>query len=340
MFRSLLTGISIATRSWKMILLLLAANLLLSLPVAVPVFLLIVQTAGERLAAERMLADKLDASWVIDLFNHQFPGASIEAAGAEVGMLLLALGAIHLLLNVMFAGGIIGVYDSEDGRFGMAKFWASAGSYFWRYFRLMLISLIFYALAYIVYYVVDSSIDRASARAEAFDDVVYRRWAAMAALALMFAVVNMIFDYAKIGAAVKNSRGMWRETFKAIGFAFRNFFSTFGLYLIVAIFGLAVFLGLNQSRWAVDQSSGGAVMLAIILSQLAVAARVWNKLTFYAAQLNLYRELNPGAGAIEAPVQPPVDQAASQHPDPRQNEPAPHGDPDHPNREEANDEAN
>lgn len=78
MIRSFLVGIMEANRSWKMILLLLAANILLSLPIVVPVFLLIVLTSGGTLEADKLLADKLDVVWLIDVFNHQFPGPRLR----------------------------------------------------------------------------------------------------------------------------------------------------------------------------------------------------------------------------------------------------------------------
>lgn len=110
--------------------------------------------------------------------------------------------------------------------------------------------------------------------------MIYKRWAAMALLALMFAFVNMVFDYAKIGTVVKDSKGMFRETFRALRFTLRNFLSAFGLYLIIAITGLALFLALNYLRWSVDQSSAGTVLLAILLGQIVIAGRMWTRLVF------------------------------------------------------------
>ncbi len=306
MIRSFFVGISQASRSWKMILLLLVASIMLSLPVVVPIFLVIVLTSGGTLAAERMFADKLDLLWLIDLFNRQFPGAALETVAAQVVVLLLVMGVSYLLLNTLFAGGILGVFNSEDGRFSMREFWAAAGAYFWRFFRLILISLIFYGAVCGIFLLLRWRIENAAEQVNAIGPVIYRRWAAMIVLLLLLALVNMIFDYAKIGAVINGSRGMWRETFRAIRFAFGNFFKAFGLYLIVAVVGLALFLGLNWLRWSVNQSSGAAVLLAILLGQMTIAGRMWTKLVFYAAELNLYKKLVPvPAAAKEAIVSEP-----------------------------------
>ncbi|MBO0727515.1 MAG: hypothetical protein J2P52_18090, partial [Blastocatellia bacterium] len=135
-----------------------------------------------------------------------------------------------------------------------------------------------------------------------FESVIYKRWAAMALLALLFAFINMVFDYAKIGTVAHSDggrgKGMFRETFSAFRFAFRHFFSAFGLYLIIAVAGLALFLVLNWLRWSVNQSSAGAVALAIFLGQIVIVGRMWTRLVFYAAETHLYKKLAP----ISAPA--------------------------------------
>src|SRR5262249_57924247 len=114
-------------------------------------------------------------------------------------------------------------------------------------------------------------IENAAEKASAFEAVIYKRWAAMALLALMFAFVNMVFDYAKIGTVVRSdrwdSKGMFRETVRAFRFAFRNFFNAFGLYLVIAFVGLVVFRTLNSLRWSVNQSSDGGVFVPMLLVQ-------------------------------------------------------------------------
>ena len=315
MIGSFLVGISEANRSWKMILLLLAANVLLSLPIVVPIFLLIIFTGGKTLAADRLFADKLDIVWLIDVFNHQFPGAALETAALQVGVLLAVMGAGYLPLNTLFAGGVIGVINSADGLFTMRKFWGEAGAYFWRFFRLMVISLIFYGVAVGIYMLLRWPMDDAAEEASAFESVIYKRWAAMGLLALMFAFVNMVFDYAKIGTVVKESRGMFRETFRAFRFAFRNFFGASGLYLIIALVGLAVFLAFNALRWSVNQSSAGGVLLAILIGQIAIAGRMWTRLVFYSAEMHFYKKRAPMTAPAPVNAESPLEFARSEAPE-------------------------
>jgi hypothetical protein len=308
MIISFFVGINEANRSWKMILLLLAANVLSALPLIVPIFLLVFGASRGTIAADSLMADKLDAAWLIDVANHQFPGAAIETVALQVGGLFVVMGACYLLLNTLLTGGVIGVFNSADGLFTMRKFWGEAGAYFWRFFRLTLISLIFYGVAVGIYALLRSPIKNAQGQASAFESVIYKKWAAMALLALLFAFINMVFDYAKIGTVARsvrgNGKGMFRETFMAFRFAFRNIFSAFGLYLIIALVGFALFIVFNTLRWSVDQSSAGRVSLAILLGQIAIAGRMWTRLVFYAAEMHLYKKLAPAAASASIIVVP------------------------------------
>jgi len=321
MIRSLFVGITEANRSWKMISLLLTGNILLSLPIAAPIFLLIVETSRNTLAADRMMADKLDPLWLIDLINNQFPGAGIETAAFQVEVLLVVMGVVYLLLNTFFAGGVIGVLNSTDGLFTMRKFWGEAGANFWRFLRLMLISLIFYGVAIGVYALLLWPIESAAREASAVEPVIYKRWGAIAALTLMFAFVNMVFDYAKIGTVINcdrgGSKGMFRETLGAFRFSGRNFLSVFGLYLVIALVGLAVFLPFNFLRWSVNQSSAGRVLLAILLGQIAIAGRMWTRLVFYAAETHLYKKLSPITAPKPVRIEPQPEFARAEAPEGR-----------------------
>jgi hypothetical protein len=293
MIESFIVGVLRASRHWKMVLLLVATNLLFAVPLAAPVFLLVLQTTAGTRAAERMFADKLDFLWLADAVNGQFTDASLASTAALVGVLLVAVGALYLLLNMFFAGGILSVLAGGRDAFTLRRFWAGCGAYFGRFFRLWLISLFFYSAAFIVYGLLMIPVRAANARSSAEQPGVVRRWLVVGALLLLFALVNMAVDYAKIGAVVNGRRRMFREVALALTFSFRHFPRTYSLYLLIAVTGLLLFSGFTGLRAAVPQSSFVTVLLALLLGQLALAARMWTRVAFYAAEMNLYKRLAP-----------------------------------------------
>jgi hypothetical protein len=288
MFKSFFRGMSHASGSVRLILLLHIINILFTLPIALPIFILLANTGRETLAVDKLVADKIDINWITDLVNQQFAGASIENTAIQVVALALVMGISYILANTLFAGGILEVMVN-GGQFTMRGFWSGCGTYFWRFLRLFVISLFFYGAVGFVYFLARRPIERAALEATEYQSIVYKRWAILLMLVLLFAFVNMIFDYARIITFIHDSRAMIRETFHAAWFAIRHFFSAYILYLMIAVVGIGVFVGLTTLRAWINQASWPAILAAFLLGQIAIASRIWTRVSFVAAELELYQ---------------------------------------------------
>src|SRR5262245_40483939 len=188
MIKSFFTGVRQASSNWKMIVLLLAANIIFALPLAVPIFLLMTQTAGGTLSAQKLFGDNLNVIWFSDLINEQFPGASPASIGFQIVAMLLVVGSVYLLVNTLLAGGIIEVFVSQDQRFSMRKFCTGCGAYFWRFFRLMIISVIFYGIAIGIFGLLGWLINRWDSKATVERPTAFRMWAAWLLLLILISL--------------------------------------------------------------------------------------------------------------------------------------------------------
>ena len=300
MIRSFIKGIKQSSRSWKMILLLVAANILFALPMAVPVFLFVMKSAGGTIFAQRLFNDNLDALWFSDVINDRIPGASFANLGIELFVMLCAMGLIYLMANAFFAGGIIEVLASEDGRFTMKKFFSGCGNSFWRFFRLLMVSIIFYGIAIGVFVLLMFRIESSDKLATIERPGALKIQAAVLLLLALLALVGAIQDYARIGATLNDRRKMFREWFKGARFVFRRFVSAYSLYVLIALVGLVVFALIAWLRGGVNQNSYLNVFLAFLVGQIAIASRVWTRMTFYAAEIDLYRKLSQASATVEA----------------------------------------
>src|ERR1044072_8531537 len=101
MLSSLGRGIGQASRSKALILVLLVASIFFALPIAVPIFLLVVRTPSGTFAPTHILAHDLDPLWLIDLINERFAGASLAAEVSQVVLLTGAMGLFYQLANVL-----------------------------------------------------------------------------------------------------------------------------------------------------------------------------------------------------------------------------------------------
>jgi len=307
MTESFFIGIKRAAGGWRLLLLLLAANFVFALPLAVPVFLLLSRTTGGTLFAGRMLADKLDAVWLSDVFNEQVRNASAAGTAKTVAVNFLLLGAGYLLLNTFFAGGILAVFAEPERRFTWRDFFAGCGACAGRFLRLLFVSFFFYGAAVVIYALLFWRASEADSRAVAERPGVIRHYALAGLLLLLLAVVSLIFDYARVCTFVNDRRRMAREAFAATGFVARHFLRTFPPYLLLGLGGWALFAGAAWLRNLVGQSSLLTVALAALLGQVALALRLWARMATYAAELHLYQKL---AAPVPKESLPPAGESA------------------------------
>ena len=303
MLTSLFVGIERASLSVKLLSVLLLGNLVCTVPVALPVFALVQQTAYDRVAAQRLFADQLYAAWLLDFVNNQFNGFSPASVSLQIGLLLLVAGAFYLIANLFFTGGILTIFAGPVERFSLRKFCAGGGAYWWRFARLFLLSLVFYGLLLGAYALAVQPLNAADTQATAAGPIYTKRWWLLLGLVLGFGLINMVFDYARIRTVQHEARSMWRVTFAAWRLCLAYVVRTSGLYLSLAALGLLLFGIFVGLRGMVAQTSWLSVMLAFGLGQLALLARLWTRLALFAGQADLHRQLAP-APALATPGVP------------------------------------
>jgi hypothetical protein len=285
-FDTLKSGLSQASRQWQMLVWLLVINLLFSLVLVLPIYSLIAGSVEDSLMAER-LRDRLDGLWLADLINREEFGRTIDG----IGWLFLVLPPIYLLFNTLLSGGIIAHFHRGE-RFQLAVFLGDCGAYFWRFVRLFLISLICYGAIAVLGFIFGAYIDSVDRWATRYTPVVYLEWGRVIVIVVLFLLVNMIFDYAKIKTITGDARGMWRQTGGALRFVFSHFLKTSGLYLIVGIIGLAITAPLLLAYSRINQTSASLLLIGFVLGQVGVLARLWARLVFYSSQLEFYKAAN------------------------------------------------
>jgi hypothetical protein len=301
---SLKAGVTQATRTWQLTLILVIASMIFALPVAVPFVSTIIQTTVFRPTGKRLLADTLDPLWLIDFANEQFAGTSLTAFITQFTVTFLVMAFGFLISNVILAGGVLDVLTSEDRSFSMKRFFSGAGAYWWRFLRLWGISIAVYGAVFFAYLIAMAVIDGYEETAAAEGPIVISKWIATLALAAVFAFVNMTFGYARIATVLHGSSSMIRETALAISFVLRHLLRTNALYISVLAVGFMAFGVFAGLRGLVNQGSLSTAILALLIGQLAIAGRVWARVVNYAAAMELYRALTPKAEA--EPEQPGI----------------------------------
>jgi hypothetical protein len=273
---------ALVNRKARLVFFLWFANLLFSLIIAAPFFLLWSREYSASPAGER-LANGMDFLWLGD-FIFKFQSVLPSLLGW-----ILVPGLIYLGLNIFFAGGLLGRLGSAGEKPRLSEFLADCGKYFPRFFRLFWISLagfliFFGAAGLLLSRLFNLWLDNAPGEWTVFIGSNLR----LVVLLLLFSIVRMLFDYARILLVVEDSKKTLRTSLRAAGFVFRNFFRAWSLYLMTGIFFLAAGLLSIKLGKIIPRDTAGWLALFFLLQQLFIVFRMWTRNMFFASGLNFF----------------------------------------------------
>jgi hypothetical protein len=182
---------------------------------------------------------------------------------------------VFFLFMLFVSGGILETYHL-DRKLTTGDFFAASGAYFWRFVRLMLLSLIPFIVVSMIYQGLMKVSDSVGDRAIADQVGIFLFWFAIAVFLLLALVVRLWFDIAQVRTVAQNERGMWRNTWKAFGITFRALPSLFWMYFRISLFawvtliiGLVIWANLPPTATPVTF----VLLELILLAQLV--ARFW-----------------------------------------------------------------
>lgn len=326
MIRTLLDGLRGVRRSSGLVLLVFAANVGLAALLAAPLFRTLEHDLKASEAARNMLYG-VDGPWWgawLDAqagwsksFSPEITGAGFafknidlllrgelplglfraraggEAAPAQpapgVDPVILGLGALYVAVQTFLAGGLLGVFRSEQGSWTVRGVLHGAGFYFGRMARVASIALL---LDYVLFRLnapfarwVDELARNAVSETTAMAFTLARQ------LLLLLAVlaVHMLSSYAKAIVVAEERSSAILAWLSALGFCLANAVRAAGHYLLVAILGAALVAGWVALDARLETVGYKSQLVALLLAQGLVLARIALRLSLLAGQLALYR---------------------------------------------------
>jgi hypothetical protein len=106
---------------------------------------------------------------------------------------------------------------------------------------------------------------------------------------LLFSMVNMLFDYAKIRLVIEDSRKVLKETWKTLKFVVCNFFRAWGLYWIIGLLNIVLTIIYMEIAHLIPKNHLILVLIVFIWQQAYIFSRVWIKVNFFASQMQFYQ---------------------------------------------------
>jgi len=294
----------------RMIVLLLVINLAFSLLLAVPMYHSLKGSLGNSLSGDRM-AEGFDYLWWEE-YRDDAQGLektfmpSIIGKGAilnnlegliqlrvfDLPPIILIFGLLYIILHTLLAGGILSAFRKEDVKFSLKDFFQGAGSFFFRFFLLMILSWMFFL---IIGQGIKGGLDSIlnGVRETAFSEVTpfYLGLAFSAIVFFLFLFIQMVFDYGRIKVVLEDSPNVLTSAAGAFGFVFRHLGSTLGLFYLLFLVQMVFTLIYILIQGIIPQSSFLGVALAFLFQQLFIFGLIWIRCWLYSSQMELYRYL-------------------------------------------------
>jgi len=285
--KSYLTGIKEAVLQPKMILTLWLINFLFASIVYFPISGLLKDFIGSSAVSQTLLKD-----WD----NHVFFEWLIHKASSlqPVLILILIVMVLYALVSLFLKGGILSVFASRSGAAPRiqgswtSRFFQGAGKYWWRFFRLFIYSLIFWAVFWVIMFLLSAAGRIISGGGIKEQTFFIWFWVEAAIGLFLIFLIWMILDYARIRIVVEDTGKAFLSLLKGAGFVFSHFGRTLALYYLLILTGALLFLVFGKLAGLILPHTSGSIWLAFGIGQVFIASRQWLKMSFQAGQLDLY----------------------------------------------------
>ncbi|RKY86287.1 hypothetical protein DRQ09_06290 [candidate division KSB1 bacterium] len=308
-FKAFAKGINSSIRVKKIILFVFIVNLIFGLVLALPLYNTLQNSFGNSLVRNNMMKG-FDYQWWSEFqFNNKGFVTSFNPSIIGIGAILnniqglfygyffrptfspiIVLAIIFMIINSFFAGGLLEIYNSEENKYSMRQFFSGCGTYFFRFLRLMIISLILYAVFFIwVRGLLDSLHSTITQNAKTERFVVILRFIEDILMIFFICFINMIFDYAKIRTVVEKGKWMVIETVKSICFIFSHFFKVLGLYYLIVIMGVIFGVLYWVAHTQIVQNTLWMVLIMIVIQQIYIGIKIWIRFTFFGSEMAFFK---------------------------------------------------
>lgn len=281
---AILTGISSppkAIRLWGFLYLIL---LLLALLLALPIDNLLSMVFGRSLDLNRHLGE-FDYTVFADLMNNY--GNSISMLLFHAKWIIL----IYLVISVFLSGGLVSHFFRDKNRFRFSDFVKDAGHFFWRFLRLNIYFLFFYAVVFGLCFVLFQTILGGLSPFEIENDTrITPAFYCATGLALLLGIlVNSVQSLAKYEIVNQDASFIHVSILQAAKTVFRNLL-TFILFYAILLLLLYIWYLLNKwVQQAFNPQGNIGLYLMLVFGQFFIFLRVALQLIKYSGLNYLHR---------------------------------------------------
>jgi len=322
MLGSLRVGLRSLGYNWGLVVLVLVTNLAFALVLALPLAFELEHELAHRGASSAMMYG-FDFDWwsqwserqqgpetalAPDLLGNGFALRNLEllargwlpaglfawrAGSPGVDASVLALGVLYLVLQAFLAGGILSVFRRPRGGWTLRGLVHGCGFYFGRMVRLSLVALAAAGVVFAVNLPLARLADRLAREAVSERTALVLTLGRYGLLLVALLLVHMVVSHARVLVVREERLSAVLAVLSSLAFCARRFVAASGQYVCLVLlgFGLLALFALVDS-W-LDVVGYRTQLVALVLFEAFVAARISLRLWLLASQLELQRPLAP-----------------------------------------------
>lgn len=303
---ALIRGLAATNRSKRLLLMLLAANVLVALIPTLIVREELARSMGRGAAAIEM-ADGYSELWFREFeaqadrlagtFHPTVSGVGAILNGFDSmftgnlprpGKVILGLGLLYALFWVFSAGGVLSLFVTGK-RFRFREFGSDCARYFGRFLRISLLAVWAYYLLFTgLFPLLQEAVGWATR--ETVDERVAFAWTLGKFVVVVAALsaVSLLSDYTKICVVAERRHSVLLALLRAVRLVGRHWGSAVLLYASIAGLSMLLLLIYGLAAPGATQQSWAGILWALFLGQLYILSRIWIRILFYAAQTELF----------------------------------------------------
>lgn len=289
---TLLVGVRAVVRNAKLMVLLWGTNVLAAFLLSMPIYYLLIENLNHSLLSDK-LALGFDFTWYLQFRN------IYQSSIGEIPFLIYSMVGIYILVQIFYIGGLITIFNfpeknhTVDFFFGGVKYWL-------RFTKIVLISLVFFMIAFTIHDYLGLLIEWGFAETEnQMADFIFRL-ARYSLLVLFIGLITLVSDYTKVHMALVDTTKIFPSISEAVIFIKHNFNKVFTVFLIIACLGAAGAVLYNLLEAFIPRTPFYFLILSFIVQQMLIIFRLFIRMYFCATEVMLYKDLN--ADTIEVKV--------------------------------------
>lgn len=258
---------------------------------SIPIYNALIDNLGYSLLNDR-LSVGFDYVWYIQFRN------LFESNLSQIPFLFYGTLGVYLLFQQFFVGGLIAIFSNPqknhivDFFYGGVKYWV-------RMTKVFLISLIFFALAFLLNSYLGSVLTIWFGNSENIVWEFLLRSLRYVVLIFFLGFVMVFSDYLKMDLAIKDHNKMIKGIFATIQLFRKKFHIIFGTFLSVSIIGALGALIYNLIEREIPRTPYYFLIVSFILQQMLIIFRMYIRMLFYSTGVFLFDELNAEVVRVE-----------------------------------------